>query len=63
MSNGLGDILGGMVLIGIGLTMGGSVFTGDPTLLDWLFDGLGVFWIGRGVVRMVGGGGESTARE
>jgi len=63
MGHGIGDILGGAILIGIGLTMGGSVFTGNPTLFDWLFDGLGVFWIGRGVLEMVGSRGESLAGE
>ncbi len=59
MSNGIGDIIGGGILIGIGLMFGGSVFTGNPGMLDWLFDGLGMFWIGRGVYRMVGGAPES----
>ena len=50
---GLGDILSGAVLIGIGLVAGGSIFTGDPTWLDYFFDGLGLFWIGRGIYKMV----------
>lgn len=50
---GLGDILSGVVLIGIGFALGGSIFTGDPTWLDYFFDGLGIFWIGRGIYKMV----------
>ncbi len=50
---GLGDIISGVVLIGIGFVVGGSVFMGDATWLDYFFDGLGVFWIGRGIYKMV----------
>jgi len=48
-AQGVRDLIGGAVLIGIGLAMGGSVFTGDPTILDWVFDGLGTFWIVKGL--------------
>jgi len=51
---GLGDIISGVVLIGIGFVVGGSVLMGDATWLDYCFDGLGVFWIGRGIFKMVG---------
>jgi hypothetical protein len=50
---GLGDIISGVVLIGIGFVVGGSVFMGDATWLDYFFDGLGLFWIGRGIYKMV----------
>ncbi|MBW2440562.1 MAG: hypothetical protein JRH12_08825 [Deltaproteobacteria bacterium] len=50
---GLGDIISGVVLIGIGFVVGGSVFMGDATWLDYVFDGLGIFWIGRGICKMV----------
>jgi hypothetical protein len=50
---GVGDILSGLVLIGIGFLFGGSIFMGDATWLDYLFDCLGLFWIGRGVYKMV----------
>jgi hypothetical protein len=52
-TQGLGDIISGVVLIGIGFVVGGSVFTGDASWLDYFFDGLGLFWIGRGVYKMV----------
>jgi uncharacterized membrane protein HdeD (DUF308 family) len=46
------DIFWGVVLIAIGLIFGGSVFLGDFSLPSIFFDGLGVFFIARGVVRM-----------
>lgn len=49
----LGDILAGLVLIGIGFTFGGSVFLGNPGPLDYFFDCLGVFWILRGLYKML----------
>jgi hypothetical protein len=50
-SAGVRDIVSGAVLIGIGLAMGGSVFTGgDPTILDWMFYILGSFWVLKGIV-------------
>ena len=51
--SGVGDIIAGVVLIGIGLAFGGSVFTGDPGLLDYFFDGLGLFWVAKGIYRLV----------
>ena len=50
---GIGDIIAGVVIIGIGFMFGGSVFLGNPDLLDYFFDGLGIFWIGRGIYKMV----------
>jgi hypothetical protein len=50
---GLGDILGGSALIGIGLVMGGSVLLGNPGWLDYIFDSLGVSWIGYGIFKLV----------
>ncbi|MDH3726091.1 MAG: hypothetical protein OER77_01045 [Myxococcales bacterium] len=47
------DIFWGGVIIGIGLLMGGSVFQGDFSILSILFDGLGVFFVGRGVLTLV----------
>lgn len=45
----MGSIIAGVVLIGIGLVGGGSVFYGEFTPWSILFDGLGVFWIGKGI--------------
>ena len=51
--SGIGDIIAGMVLIGIGFLFGGSIFLGNPGTLDYFFDGLGLFWIGKGIYRLV----------
>ena len=48
------DIFWGVVIIAIGLFMGGSVFLGEFTLVNFFFDGLGVFFIGKGAVSLVG---------
>jgi hypothetical protein len=44
------DILTGVVLIAIGFAFGGSVFLGDFSLLNIFFDGLGLFFIIKGLV-------------
>lgn len=49
----MGNIVAGVVLIGIGLAMGGSVFRGDFSPLSLFFDGLGTFWIVKGVVGLM----------
>ena len=46
------DIVAGVVLIAIGFVWGGSVFLGDFSLSSIFFDGLGVFFVIRGLVRM-----------
>jgi hypothetical protein len=52
-SQGIRDLIGGAALISIGFLFGSSVFTGDPTLLDWLFDGLGTFWVAKGLYLLI----------
>ena len=52
---GIGDIIAGVVIIGIGFTYGGSVFLGNPGMLDYFFDGLGIFWIIKGIYKLVRG--------
>lgn len=44
------DIIAGVVLIGIGLAFGGSIFLGDFSLFNLFFDGLGTFFIIKGLV-------------
>lgn len=44
------DIIAGVVLIAIGLAFGGSVFLGDFSLTSIFFDGLGLFFIIKGIV-------------
>ena len=52
------DIFWGVVIIGIGLAMGGSIFMGQFTLINFFFDGLGIFFIGKGLVSMLGQGSQ-----
>ncbi|MDH4044938.1 MAG: hypothetical protein OEY20_06305 [Gemmatimonadota bacterium] len=44
------NIITGVILIAIGLAFGGSVFLGDFDPLNLLFDGLGTFFIVKGLV-------------
>jgi hypothetical protein len=43
------SIIMGVVLIGIGFAVGDSIFTGNFGPLSILFDGLGLFFIGKGI--------------
>lgn len=49
------DIFWGAAIIGIGLLMGGSIFRSDFSIVSILFDGLGLFFIGRGTLSFVRG--------
>ena len=53
IGRGIGDIIAGVVLIGIGLVWGGSIFLGTADALDIFFDGLGIFWIVKGIYKMI----------
>jgi len=46
------SIIAGVVLIGIGFVMGDSIFLGDFSILSLFFDGLGFFWIGKGILQL-----------
>ena len=46
------DIIAGAVLIGIGFVFGGSVFLGNFSLINIIFDGLGVFFIVMGLIKV-----------
>ena len=46
------DLVAGIVLIAIGLFWTGSVFLGDFSILNIIFDGLGVFFIVRGLMAL-----------
>lgn len=48
------NIVAGVVLIAIGLFMGNSLFFGDFTLFNLIFDGLGLYFIGRGGFELMG---------
>jgi len=48
------DILGGVAVISVGLILGDSIFISEnPTLMGYAFDGLGVFFIGKGVYKLI----------
>ena len=53
ISRGIKDIIAGVILIGIGFIFGGSIFLGNPSTLDYFFDGLGLLWIGLGIYKMI----------
>jgi hypothetical protein len=57
------NIFWGVLIIGIGLFAGTSVFLGDFSLLSLLFDGLGLFWIGRGGLALLRGKKNPRRRE
>lgn len=46
------SIIAGVVLIGIGFAMGDSIFLGNFGILSFFFDGLGLFWIGKGALHL-----------
>ena len=47
------DIFWGAAIIAIGPFMGGSVFLGEFSLLNFFFDGLGTAFIVKGIVGML----------
>lgn len=51
--SGWTDIGSGVVLMLIGFGVGDSIFLGDPGPIGILFDCLAIFWIGRGLYRLV----------
>ena len=46
------SIVRGVILIAIGFPMVDSIFLGNFNLLSIAFDGLGLFWIGKGAFRL-----------
>ena len=52
MSNAWKKILSGVGVILIGFVLGGSIFTGDADILDWLFDLVGIGLIIFGVFQL-----------
>ena len=53
IGRGIGNIVSGIVIIGIGLFWGGSIFLGNADALDVFFDCLGIFWIVKGFYKMI----------
>ncbi len=46
------SIIAGVVLIGIGFAIGDSIFLGNFGIMSFVFDGLGLFWIGKGIFQL-----------
>ena len=46
------SIIAGLILIGIGFAFGDSIFLGNFGLMSLFFDGLGLFWIGKGIFHL-----------
>jgi len=36
------NIVTGALILGYGFLNGGSIFLGNPSVIDWIFDGLGI---------------------
>jgi hypothetical protein len=49
----MGSIIAGVVLIAIGLVFGRSVFLGDFSVFNIFFDGLGIVFIVRGIIKIM----------
>jgi hypothetical protein len=49
----MGNIIAGVGIIIVGLLIGDSIFQGQMTITGLIFDGLGLFWIGKGVWGLV----------
>ena len=48
------NIIAGIVLIAIGIFMDSSIFFGGFTLFNIFFDGLGIVFIGKGTLGLLG---------
>ena len=46
------NIIAGVALIAIGFAIGESIFLGNFGVVSLFFDGLGLFWIGRGIYQL-----------
>ncbi len=49
----MSNIFWGLAIIAIGLVRGSSVFMGDFTVLNFIFDGLGTFWVIKGALNLL----------
>jgi hypothetical protein len=52
----MGNLFWGALIIAIGLFRHQSIFFGDFGVLNVIFDGLGLYWIGKGVLELLGRG-------
>lgn len=55
-------IFWGVLIIAIGMAFGSSTFFGDFGLLNLVFDGLGCFWIGKGMLGLRAAGKKNPRR-
>ena len=51
----MNNIISGVIVIGIGVANGGSIFTGNPSGVDYFFDILGICLILYGVFQKATG--------
>ena len=49
------DLVPGLAVIGIGLFTGSSTFLGNFSLLSAFFDAFGLFFVGRGLLKLYAG--------
>jgi len=52
----MGHLFWGALIIAIGLFRRQSIFFGDFGVPDVIFDGLGLYWIGKGALELPGRG-------
>jgi len=52
MKKGMSNIITGAILLALGMLFGGSIFTGNPGTIDYIFDILGIVLIVSGIVQM-----------
>lgn len=52
----MGNLFWGALIIAIGLFRHQSIFFGDFSVFNVIFDGLGLYWIGKGALELLGRG-------
>ena len=56
----MGNLFWGALIIAIGLFRHQSIFFGDFSVFNVIFDGLGLYWIGKGALELLGRGKGKT---
>lgn len=49
----MGNLFWGALIIAIGLFRHQSIFFGDFSVFNVIFDGLGLYWIGKGALELL----------
>jgi hypothetical protein len=49
------NLASGIFILGVGYFNGGSVFSGNPSTTDYVFDGLGVCFVLYGIFQLITG--------